>query len=226
MKYHKLEHFVSKPRLDRFLNACGNSKSKAQRLYIINLRVSQEAYPLLNLFEIFLRNAVNEKVSVYFTDTDWIVNQKSRFMSNPSLAPSRYQMRNSVQKAENTIIAKGAIITSGKVIAEQTFGFWTSLFENHHFRLVGGAPLNSFPLKPAAVNRSVMATKLNEIRLFRNRIYHNEPICFLNNRIDFAHVQSIIQTIYDLLSWIEPDLVTYVNYFDNINSKIAAGMAL
>jgi hypothetical protein len=71
-----------------------------------------------------------------------------------------------------------------------------------------------------------MATKLNEIRLFRNRVYHNEPICFLNNRINFAHVQRIIQTIYDLLSWIEPDLVTYVNYFDNINSKIAAGMTL
>lgn len=97
LKYHKHEHFVSKPRLDRFLNACGNSKSKAQKLYIINLRVSQETYPLLNLFEIFLRNGINEKVSAYFTDTDWIVNQKSRVVSNPSLAPSRYQMQNSVQ---------------------------------------------------------------------------------------------------------------------------------
>lgn len=193
---------------------------------MINLRVSQEAYPILNLFEIFLRNTINDRLTNYFADPDWIINQKALFMSSPTLASSRFQMRASVQKAENVIRFKGSIVTSGKVIAEQTFGFWTSLFETHHFRLVGGAPLQCFSLKPAAINRSSIATKLNDIRLLRNRIYHNEPICFLNNNIDFTLVQNVVQTIYDLMSWIDPELVNYVKYFDNINSKITAGNSL
>ncbi|PST83083.1 hypothetical protein C7T94_10730 [Pedobacter yulinensis] len=180
MKYQQLEQFISKPRLDRFLIACGNSKTKAQKLYKINLRVSQEPYPLLNLFEIFIRNAINAQMIVQFADADWIVNQKAHFMSNPSLSRSRFQMRHSVQNAEAAIRRKGAAVTAGKVIAEQTFGFWTSLFETHHFRLIGGAPLTCFANKPAVENRSSIAAKLNDIRQFRNRVYHNEPICFLN----------------------------------------------
>lgn len=223
MKYQQLEQFVSKPRLDRFLTACGNSKTKAQKLYKANLRVSQEAYPLLNLFEIFLRNAINAQMIVQFMDSDWIVNQKANFMSDPSLTRSRFQMRQSVQNAEIAIKRKGAAVTSGKVIAEQTFGFWTSLFETHHFRLIGGAPLRCFVNKPATENRSSIAAKLNNIRRFRNRVYHNEPVCFLNNNIDFTEAQNVIHTIYDLLDWIDHDLKDYVAYFDNIQAKITAG---
>ena len=98
LEYNKLEYFLSKPRLDRFLVACGNSKSKAQKLYRINLRVAQAFYPVLNLFEIFLRNATNETIAVYFSDADWIINQKSGFMSDRSLAPGRYYLRNAVDK--------------------------------------------------------------------------------------------------------------------------------
>lgn len=223
LKYSKLEQFVSQPRLNRFLTACGSSKVKAQKLYRINLRISKESYPLLTLFEIFLRNAINGQLSIYFNDTDWIVNQKSSFMSNNSLNSSRFQMRTSVQKAENTIRQKGSTVTAGKVIAEQTFGFWTSLFENHHYRLVGGSPIQCFANKPPQANRSIIATKLNEIRLFRNRIYHNEPVCFLHNAVDFSHVQQTVQTIYELLNWIDADLATYANSYDHINRIIMAG---
>jgi hypothetical protein len=128
LKYNKLEQFISQPRLNRFLTASGNSKVKAQKLYRINLRISKESYPLLNLFEIFLRNAINEQLSIHFADPDWIVNQKSGFMSDNSLNSSRFQMRTSVQKAENTIRQKGSIVTAGKVIAEQTFGFLVKPF--------------------------------------------------------------------------------------------------
>ena len=82
-----------------------------------------------------------------------------------------------MEKAERTIRRKGGTISSGKVISEQSFGFWTSLFETHHYRLIGGVIIHCFPNKPNNVNRSVIAQKLNRIREFRNRVYHNEPIC-------------------------------------------------
>lgn len=162
-------------------------------------------------------------MGAYFSDSDWVINQKTNFMSDPSLNASRFKLRSSVQNAERLINQKGGTITSGKIIAEQTLGFWTSLFENHHYRLIGGSPIKCFPHKPPVVNRTILAGKLNEIRLFRNRVYHNEPVCFLNDTIDFAHVQTVIQSIYDILNWMDPDLADYVSYFDNIHNKIKSG---
>ena len=95
MEYQKLEYYLSQPRLNRFLIATGNSKSKAQKLYRINLRVAQSFYPVLNLFEIFFRNVVNYQVSSYFANPNWIVTEKNGFMNDPSLSPSRFFLKNS-----------------------------------------------------------------------------------------------------------------------------------
>lgn len=226
MRYSKLEYYLSQPRLQRFLLATGNSRIKAQKLYRVNLRVSQAFYPILNLFEIFLRNSVNYHVSNHFSNPNWIISEKTGFMSNASLAPSQFFLKKSIQKAERAIRRKGSVVTSGKVIAEQSFGFWTSLLDTHHFRLIGGSPLQAFPLKPAHANRRIINKKLNKIREFRNRIYHNEPICFNAHRVDFSNAHDIINEIYELLSWIDDDLTGYIEYFNGIHSKIDSAKRL
>lgn len=115
---------------------------------------------------------------------------------------------------------KGGIVSSGKVIAEQSFGFWTSLFETHHYRLINGSPIHAFPNKPTNANRKLINQKLNRIREFRNRIYHNEPICFNNSQIDFTEANQVKLEIYELLSWVDSEISDYVDYFDGIQSKI------
>ncbi|WP_299157039.1 hypothetical protein [uncultured Christiangramia sp.] len=226
MEYSKLEYYVSQPRLDRFLQATGNSKSKAQKLYRINLRTSQAFYPILNLFEIVLRNIINYQISGYFANPNWIITEKNGFMDDNSLRRSRFYLKNSIQKAERTIRRMGGTVTAGKVIAEQSLGFWTSLFDPHHYRLIGGVVIHCFPNKPAQVNRSILNQKLNNIREFRNRVYHNEPICFNGNNIDFREAISIKEEIYELFEWIEPDLVDYVEYFNGIEAKINSANGL
>lgn len=220
LEYSKLEYYLSQPRLDRFLRAVGNSQTKAQNLYRVNLRVSQSFYPILNLFEIFLRNKINYHISSHFSNPNWIITEKKGFMNDQSLSLSRFFLKKSVQKAEKKIIRKTRTVSSGKVIAEQSFGFWTSLFDPHHYRLIGGAPIHCFGSKPAYANRSIISQKLNDIREFRNRVYHNEPICFSGNNIDFSEAQRIKDEIFKLLNWIDLDLNKYVEYFDGIQSKI------
>ncbi len=46
MKYEDLERLVSQPRLDRFLIASENSKTRAKKLYAMNLRIAQTFYPV------------------------------------------------------------------------------------------------------------------------------------------------------------------------------------
>ena len=220
MNYNKLEYFISQPRLNRFLIASGNSKAKAQRLYHANLKVAQSFYPVLNIFEVFFRNVCNYQISARFTNPNWIIAEKNAFMSNLSLTPSKFYLKNSVNNAERNIVRKGGIITAGKILAEQSFGFWTSFFEPHHYRLIGGVVIHCFPNKPTNVNRSILSQKLNRIRDFRNRIYHNEPICFCGNNIDFAYATQIKNELYELLNWINNDLPAYVKTFDKIDNKI------
>jgi hypothetical protein len=172
----------------------------------------------MNLFEIFLRNALYNQLSLHFNDQDWITTQKNLFMSHLSLAPSSYFLRGCVLKAETKI--RPQPITSGKLISEQTLGFWTALFDNHHYILLQGSIMGAFPNKPAAVNRSAIATKLKNIREFRNRIYHNEPICFRGNSVDFSFASQILNDVHDVIGWIDPKLLDYTEYFNNVGDKI------
>jgi len=220
MTYAQLEFYVSQPRLNRFLRACSNSKQKAQKLYKINLRVAQAYYPLMNLFETFIRNAIYNELSGHFGDRDWIIHQKTGFMSDLSLTGSKFFLRTSTEKAERNIRRACGLVTSSKIIAEHTFGFWTAFFDLHHFKLVGGSPLKAFRNKPHWVNRSIMVNKLSRIREFRNRIYHNEPICFRGSAIDFSAAKEVVEDIHSIMESIDPGLQSYTDYFNNINSKI------
>lgn len=221
MDYTKLEEYLSKPRLDRYLLSCSNSQTRAIKLYAENIKVSQAFYPLMNLFETFLRNKINDNLTNYFADSAWIINQKTGFMSHPTLG-NKYRLKKCVEDAEFNI--RGTI-TPGKIIAEQSLGFWTSLFEPRHYSLIRGSVISCFPNKPTSTNRNDISNYLKRIREFRNRIYHNEAICFNNITIDFTHVTSIRTDIYILLDWMDTDLRPYVNQFDNINAAISQALA-
>lgn len=222
MKYEQLEKYVSKARLDRYLVSCGNSKERAQKLYEANILLSQAFYPILNLLETFLRNSINDNLSAFYKDDAWIINQKSGFMSDASLAPY-YGLKTQVINAEKN--TRGTI-TAGKIVSEQTFGFWTSFFDRRHYRLIRGNVIHCFPNKPSLKNKDDIANMLRNIRELRNRIYHNEAICFNNITIDFAHAKKVKAEIFELLEWMDADLRIYVKKFDDVDSKITYALTI
>jgi hypothetical protein len=206
--------------MNRFFVATG-TKSGALDLYRANLQVSQAFYPILNLTETFLRNSLYACIESHFSNPDWIISEKNGFMSNPSLAYSGYYLKNCVMNAENKMQRKGITVSAARVLAEQSFGFWVSLFEPVHYRLVGGSVIHSFPHKPAHVNRKTIFLMLGKIRDFRNRIYHNEPICFSGTSVDYSHARQIRNDIFDMLDWMNPDIQKYVQRFDTVEKKIS-----
>lgn len=229
MKFEKVRLFVSAPRLDRYLLAAGNRKTRAVKLYKANLKISQAFLPVLAILEVALRNRLNTILSAHFTDPDWITNQKTVFMVDPSLqrydlrtrrmVPNHF-LRQQVEKAERKLRAVHVPITSGKVISEQTFGFWTEFFERAHYRILLGRPIQIFTNLPAAHGRQIVYDTLNNIRFFRNRLYHNEPVCFNVNTIDFQKAEDIYQSIRDVFSWCDPELLLWIRDVDTIITKI------
>ena len=228
MKYSDVRLYISAPRINKYLNATG-SKTKAVRLYKSNLRISSAFHPILGITEVVLRNRIDTILAAHFSDPDWIINQKTGFMSDPSLryvykktgqVKTNNYLKKEIEKAQRRLTKTGATITSGKIIAEQTLGFWTNLFEVHHYKLLAGQPIKIFKSLPSGYGRKQVLDDLNKIRLFRNRINHNEPICFDGSTVDFSQTEDVYKSIMELLSWIDPELVTWVKDIDNVNLKI------
>lgn len=159
-------------------------------------------------------------MTAYFADPDWIINQKAGFMSDYSLNGSHYFLRTSVRKTENSLIRRAIPITSGKIISDQNFGFWLAFFYLNHYTLVGGQPIYIFPNKPARENRASLYSKLDDLRSFRNRVNHCEPICFYGHNIDCSEAIDIRTKLYNLVEWITPDLIPFLKAVDNTQSKI------
>jgi hypothetical protein len=140
-------------------------------------------------------------------------------MRDNSLSNSHYFLRTCVQKTETRLRRRGIPITSGKIISDQTFGFWIAFFLSHHYSLVGGQPIHIFKNKPANENRASIYSKLDKIKDFRNRVNHCEPICFVGNNIDCTEALDVRATIYTLIEWIDPNLIPFFEGVDNIQSK-------
>lgn len=220
MKYAELAKHLSRPRIDRYLAACGDKK-RAISLYKGNLTIAQAFHPLLGVLEVVFRNHLYEAVAIYFKDPAWIIRQKLGFMADRSLAGTNYALRKQVESAERRINRNRYNVTSTRLVAEQNFGFWTDLFEPHHYRLLGGSPIHTFPNLPSGTQRTTVAHALHKVRKFRNRINHNEPTILNKQAVDFAPIEDVYNTIIDVFDWLDADLVGFIKSLDKVNRTIS-----
>ncbi|MCU0423408.1 MAG: hypothetical protein MUC81_11410 [Bacteroidia bacterium] len=229
MKFKIFEQYFSEARVSRYLYATRFNKKRAIKLYKLNLETSQAFYPLLSVLEVVLRNKINGVLLDYFKDPDWIINQKLGFMSDSSLRFTHKRsghhkkndfLKREVIKSELRLQKARVTVTSNKIIAEQTFGFWTALFEVHHYRLLKGKPIQVFKKLPSGYGRKEVNDELDKVRRFRNRLYHNEPICFINNNINVDESVKVYKSVINLLSWIDPELNKLISDIDQVEFKL------
>lgn len=172
MKYADFENAFSGARLNKYRKACGGNAHKALTLYRHNVKLCQKFYGVLNVFEIVLRNAINNHYTKVFNDADWIFHQ----LQNGGMleyAPQRKDTLNEI----NDMVSKGKY-TPDKVVSSVSFGFWTYMFTKVPFRLGNQSLLQIFPNRQVGLGQKAIFKELQQIKQFRNRIAHHEPICF------------------------------------------------
>ena len=112
-------------------------------LYFANMKIAQAFHPLLSSFEVILRNQLHYALAHHFSDGNWIINQKTGFMIAPSLTYTNKRTKKKVTndyilkevlKAEKKIADRGVRVTTGRVIAEQTLGFWKAFMKHTTMR--------------------------------------------------------------------------------------------
>ena len=231
MNYKKFSRLYSISRISRYWRAANGDKKKAMAMYYANARLAQAFQPLISFVEIVLRNQLHYALAHHFNDVLWLVNQKKGFMSDKSLTHKVKKtnkvvendfLRREVERSEKALLQKNHNVTAGRLIAELNFSFWNSLYETHHYALLKGVPGTIFKSLPTGVGRKEMNQKVQQIRILRNRISHNEPICFNNKSFDLTYAKEMYNLLKDFLNWIDPQIVVSLSNekLDSVDTEI------
>lgn len=237
MNYKKFSRLYSISRVSRYQKAANGDKKKAIAMYYANARLAQAFQPLISFFEVVLRNQLHYALAHHFNDVKWLVNQKNGFMSDPSLThvvkktgktKTNDFLKKEVEKSEKTLLVKRRNVTAGRVIAELNLGFWNSLYETHHYALLQGVPCTIFRGLPTGYGRKEINAIIQDIRIMRNRVSHNEPLCFDNRQFDMTYVKQMYVLISDFFTWINPNIIPTMaqEALDNVQAEIAKTEAI
>ena len=186
-----LKRALSAERLEPYLIG---SVSGADPLawYLWNVCLTEALYPILHGIEVSLRNSLHETIHRDTGDASWML--KGGLLQKREAD----QVRDSSSRLESR--RKG--ISSGRVVAELSFGFWTSLLDKRYEGVLWPRLLSTaFPEVPRPLRtRADLSVRLNEIRRLRNRAFHHEPIWHWRD-LPQQHAHAV-----EMLFWLCKDL--------------------
>ncbi|MCW7548114.1 hypothetical protein V2H77_17715 [Photorhabdus sp. P32] len=198
MEWEKLQLYFSTARLARYLQESQGDKHQAIQCYILNIKLSESFVPVFSVIEISLRNSLNYSLQKFYQRCDWYESWKGDAVFK-DLYTEIINVKNRIRSDD-----------VNKIIAELTFGFWTTLFNIKYEVLLWKSLRLAFPYCPKMLRkRKTISSSLNKIRRLRNRIFHHEPVLWLSPPIDEYHAEC-----YKLLNWLVPDLSCWVSQID------------
>ncbi|MCC6506095.1 MAG: hypothetical protein IT475_11695 [Aquimonas sp.] len=198
---------LSTERLSSYLRQAPQAALDAQHVgrYAWNMLLSESLYPSLQMLEIVLRNTVHNSAKNEFGRDDWF--------DVPGLL--RTNETDAIRNAKNVLNRKNRATEPSRIVAELSFGFWTSLLDRRYEQTLWPKMLTSaFPYIPRKLRtRKDISARINALRALRNRVFHHEPIW---------HWQDLTQKHHELIeaiAWISPaarDLVSTVDRFSDV----------
>lgn len=197
--YQVVKTAVSQERLEAY-RLKGDSDLDLLTRYNWNICASEALYPSLHNLEVAFRNSLHSAISAKYGTANWM-------WSDPPV--SRQEEKDQVAKAEDTLIRHRKRIEPPRMVAELTFGFWTSLLNRRYERVLWPGLLKDvFPFLPARVRRrDFVSARFENIRRLRNRTFHNEPIWRRPLVQDHAE-------ILEAIGWIDPQLQILTQAYD------------
>jgi hypothetical protein len=197
--------------------------------YFWNVALSRDLHFCLGAAEVSMRNGIHHALSAHAGQANWY-----------DVIPLLPKETEAIQKAKQNIRNSRKTLVPGRVVAELSFGFWTSLlsagFGPHGY---GGALWSpnyaaliilAFPfLKPPNQNRSYVHRRFNTLRLLRNRTMHHEPIwngmtLRQQQRTVTISLSDLYDDILDAIGWSSPRLCDSVMAFDRFPETLATGL--
>lgn len=73
MDFTKFSQIVSAPRMQRYLEAVNSDHDKALQIYQLNLQLSRDFFTIISIFELALRNKINDVIIKYTSNNNWLI---------------------------------------------------------------------------------------------------------------------------------------------------------
>lgn len=167
---HAVRMALSPARTSTYLHALRDhppSLGRALDLYVWNSQLGAALMTPISVCEVVIRNAVDDALSAVHGE-QWPWSRGFYFTLNT-------RGREALEKAKN------GQPTTGKVIAEFSFGFWENMFVGSFDAALWNTHLNLvLPNLPAGQtvqqSRGHIRRELEKLRRLRNRISHHEPL--------------------------------------------------
>lgn len=148
-----------------------------------------------NKLEREAKNEIRNGVKIYLRKFDWF-KQKNEFE----------QLRQIETDFEEELKKRKIEITHSQLIASTTFGFWTSMLKKEIYKATNGTLLKVFPNRDSQTNFREISFMLDEVRKFRNRVAHNEPLCFSHGKFNLRNAKEVYGYIGKLLYMLNESL--------------------
>jgi hypothetical protein len=201
---------LSSDRLGPYRAHAGGNDLAALQHYQHNILLSESLYAILHLLEVTLRNRFEEHLMSRF-GVNWF--NDARFSAEVGGKHEGQQLTEALGK----LTRSGKVHTSGRVVAELNFGFWTGLLGNSYNGRFWGPAWKTLLRHQNLIDPTRSSTelpklekKVNQIlrdtRHVRNRLFHHEPIW--NDR----RLWTKYQDVRLLVSWVSMDVSDWIDH--------------
>jgi len=194
VEWDELEKVFSAPRMGRYKDRCHGNERYAMAAYRHNLLLSEALTPFICTFEVSLRNAIHGQLSRHYCRVDWWESWRGDPRFSRQLTDIAGVRRKLHRRKEPQ--------TPDKVVAELTFGFWSTLFNSEYQAELWSPLRRAFPYCPKQLRkRAAVSAIVNKMRILRNRTFHHEPILWIRENASNVHLEGL-----QLLHWIHGGL--------------------
>lgn len=202
--FESLEKAISKDRLSHYSTLF---KTKDKKIiiqkYLLNVELSKALYlPIQNL-EITFRNNLHRVLSQKLENEFWFDDEN--FLN--------HRLKIKIDEARKKI-HKNKEQTTGRIISELSFGFWTYLLGTDYEQKIWNRYIKLiFPNIPKnRATRKKLSGQINTIRNLRNKVFHFDTI------IDIKNLFEIHKQILEFIYWLNEDVYKLTMEFDEFEN--------
>lgn len=204
--FKNLENAISKERLEHYSKIFNTDDKKLIiQKYMLNVEVSKSFYFLLQTLETTLRNSLHKVLSEKLNNEFWF---EDRTFMNPKTIQN-----NDIDKAREKININ-KVQTSGRIISELSFGFWTYLFGKYYEQRIWNKYVKLiFPnITKNMAKRNILSQRINTIKNLRNKVFHFDTIINMKNLLD------IYKELLEMIYWLNEDIYNLTIQFDEFEN--------
>lgn len=195
-----VSNIISQERLTKYLKSSGYNTQRALDLYGWNIQISEAFFPTLSAAEVCLRNTVASRLVQLYGATWW---EDPIFLHQIKSGGKRI-----VKTAQDKLKTDGPV-TSGRITAELNFGFWVKMLLPRHGTIFWADLHVSFDKLPANVTYDHLYKRCDNVREFRNRVFHHEPILHRNITHEYSQIM-------ELITWISPEKAKWIKPYSRV----------